>query len=251
MERSQEEGQIDQRAGTPPRPPYSPVTPVFTNLAPLPGSATVVPPGTEYFFPVLPRQDGSSDSFSDLQRPPGFAPESAPIPISESENPDVIALRSAISILQLQKQQSLRDIEILDRMRTAAAAEPEKFAQEIVSGKLAPGELDGLVSFTNEDNSTQSANASTTNRASSFGTFPRPQNVIRMPPINWAKYQIVGEPLDKLHEEQRRRPSVGEPRRNESALRVQEHILAAPYRPLIDKIDSPLKGRGMNNGKKT
>jgi hypothetical protein len=249
MERSQEEDriEIDQRAGTPPRPPYSPVTPVFADLAPVPGSTTIVPPGTEYFL------DGCSDGFPDLQRPPGFAPESAPIPISESENPDVIALRSAISILQLQKKQSLQDIGILDRMRIAAVAEPEKFAQELVSGKLASDGLGGLISLTNEDNwqTAQSSNVSTADRASSFGKLPRPQNVIRMPPINWAKYQIVGEPLDKLHEELRRRPSIGEPRRDESALRVQGHILAAPYRPFIDKIDSPLKGRGMNKGKKT
>lgn len=44
-----------------------------------------------------------------------------------------------------------------------------------------------------------------------FPKFPAPQNVIRMPPINWAKYHIIGEPLERMHEEQVKRPTAGEP----------------------------------------
>ena len=76
---------------------------------------------------------------------------------------------------------------------------------------------------------------------SKFGTIPKPQNVVRMPPINWAKYHIVGEPLDKMHEEQRNRPFAGVPRQDANQ-RAPEHFIAAPYRPLTGRIDSPVKG---------
>jgi hypothetical protein len=73
-----------------------------------------------------------------------------------------------------------------------------------------------------------------------------------MPPINWAKYQIVGEPLDKMHQEQVLRPSTGEPQPlpsqsqsqsrpayyDSTGERAPEHVLAAPYRPLVDKLDN-------------
>lgn len=85
--------------------------------------------------------------------------------------------------------------------------------------------------------------------------IPQPQNIVRMPPINWAKYQIVGEPLEKMHQEQILRPSSGEPRpynydstqphpQQQQQQRSPEYVLAAPYRPLVDKLNSPGKGRG-------
>ncbi|CAK7272977.1 hypothetical protein SEPCBS119000_005408 [Sporothrix epigloea] len=41
--------------------------------------------------------------------------------------------------------------------------------------------------------------------------LPQPQNIVRMPPINWNKYAVVGEGLEKLHADQIRRPPVGAP----------------------------------------
>jgi len=43
-----------------------------------------------------------------------------PVPISESDNTDAIALRSAIALLQLQKEKSRRDIRTLERVRQSA-----------------------------------------------------------------------------------------------------------------------------------
>ena len=71
-----------------------------------------------------------------------------------------------------------------------------------------------------------------------FPPLPTPQNIFRCPPINWAKYHINGEPLDRMHEEQLRRPSPGEPEHNGSAnaARPQPYVLAAPYSPLTDQL---------------
>lgn len=187
-------------------------------------------------------------------------PPPPPVPVSESDNPDVIALRSAISILQLQKQQSLRDIHALDRMKRAAAADPERFARELAAGDLSAGER-GFLDFNadepeeeeeaeqeegeneHEDDSMQEDSRQGDGKQDPFsnlGKIPTPQNIVRMPPINWAKYQLVGEPLDKMHAEQLRRPSAGEPQHD----RAPEHVLASPYRPLVDKLETPGKGRG-------
>lgn len=261
------------RPGTPPRPPYSPVTPVFAQLQPTGNNHAIVPPPVSSTSPIststfpvppfpasashphphsYPQNPPSGPSTAPAQ-PPSFATEPPPpVPISESENPDAIALRSAISILQLQKQQSLRDIKTLDKMKSAVAADPERFAQELAAGNLSEGDRGGFVNLDlsrdsedddeeEEEGGGEGSDSKGKDAFANLGKIPTPQNVVRMPPINWAKYQIVGESLDKMHAEQLRRPSSGEPRREESQ-RAPEHTLASPYRPLVDKLESPKKG---------
>ncbi|KAJ5157688.1 uncharacterized protein N7482_008788 [Penicillium canariense] len=238
----------DDRPGTPPRPPYSPVTPVFAQLDPVASTgATIIPPPLS----PSPKSHAQSELFSGYRPPPPpatppvFKPEPRPVPISESENPDAIALRSAISILQMQKQQSLRDIQSLDRLKEAAAADPEGFALELAAGRLRTEDRGAVIQFSDDDvmdteeewkEGEKKPNGDSTS-ASKFGRIPPPQNVVRMPPINWAKYQVMGESLDRMHQEQLRRPSSGEPRREPAA----EHVLASPYRPLVDQLDTPAR----------
>ena len=83
------------------------------------------------------------------------------------------------------------------------------------------------------------------NPPSPFGTIPSPQNVIRMPPVNWTQYHVVGASLDKLHEEQRKRPVGGQPSRDdeERRQRAPVHVLAAPFDPWRDGVVG--KGRGV------
>ncbi|KAJ5887118.1 hypothetical protein N7504_011165 [Penicillium tannophilum] len=244
------ENQPDQPP--PPRPTYSPVTPVFAQLEPVAAqNATIVPP------PLSPSP--TSHAAQQIYRPPPppanppvFKPEPPPVPISESENPDAIALRSAISILQLQKQQSLRDIKALDRMKEAAAADPEGFARELAAGRLRTEDRGAVIQFSDEnemdiDEDNEGIPKQTQGHSpSAFARIPQPQNVVRMPPINWAKYQVTGEPLDRMHEEQLRRPDPGEPRREPAP----EHILASPYRPLVDQLDTPARPGRSNKTKK-
>ncbi|KAJ5765878.1 hypothetical protein N7520_005437 [Penicillium odoratum] len=225
----------------PPRPTYSPVTPVFAQLEPVAAkNATIVPP------PLSPSPTNNTPH--QIYRPPPppvnppvFKPEPPPVPISESDNPDAIALRSAISILQMQKQQSLRDIKSLDRLKEAAAADPEGFARELAAGRLRTEDRGAIIQFSDEmdidEDDKENPKQTQGGSPSAFARIPQPQNVVRMPPINWAKYHVTGEPLDRMHEEQLRRPDPGEPRREPAP----EHILASPYRPLVDQLDTPAR----------
>ncbi|EAS37039.2 uncharacterized protein CIMG_02393 [Coccidioides immitis RS] len=280
MEPSSDNTPIAQRPGTPPRPPVSPVTPVMThtNLFPVADSEGMIPPPV-----VQPPEVESSIATPDLglaphprnstgsmapSSPPQISPprvlppEPAPVPISESDNPDAIALRSAISVLQIQKQQTLRDIRTLEKLKQAAAENPEAFAKDVVKGDItvSGGEMDIFQpQFQDQDGDKQSPGVSvdgdhqkqSEHAKPAFSKIPKPQDIVRMPPINWAKYHIVGEPLDKLHEEQRQRPSPGEPRKD-VPIHVQkapEHVIAAPYRPFTDKLDTPMKTRSSNKRK--
>lgn len=210
---------------SPQGPPYSPITPVLP-------SATLAPAST------------------------GYARESHPLhvdqlplqPISESDNSDAIALRSALSILQIQRQQSLRDLKTLDRQKHEAVADSETFANNILSGKIRSASNEGILGQSQGVRQAwdqhQSANGGSQTdqnsheggRPSSFDTIPTPQNIVRCPPVNWAKYHIVGEALDKLHEEQQSHPTPGQPRTEQDAIRPPEHVIAAPYRPWADKL---------------
>ncbi|KAJ5900066.1 hypothetical protein N7495_004810 [Penicillium taxi] len=188
---------------TPPGPPWSPITPPMAPLDPVAvdGDSLLPPP-----LVAIPAPPLSAVTAAQI-----YQPQPTPVPISESENPDAIALRSALSILQMQKQQALRDIQRLDRLKEAASVDPEGFARELAAGHLTAESNSGsVIQFTDEGEK-------------GFGRIPPPQNVIRMPPINWAKYQIVGESLDRLHDEQLRRPSSGEPY-------TSDVLLAAPVR---------------------
>ena len=72
-------------------------------------------------------------------------------------------------------------------------------------------------------------------KSAPFERIPGPQNVVRMPHVNWEKYHITGEPLDSMHEQQRRWPgnfAYGQDR-------GREQVVAAPYSPWLD----PLEGQ--------
>lgn len=62
-----------------------------------------------------------------------------------------------------------------------------------------------------------------------FPQIPGPQNVVRMPHINWEKYHILGEPLDRMHRQQQMWP--GMPYGQE---RGRGNVVAAPYSPFQD-----------------
>lgn len=216
---------------SPTRPPVSPITPVATvaQLAPTDSTDRVVPPP-----------------------PTDFLPQPPPKPISESENPDAIALRSAIALLQIQRDKSKKDIQTLARIKNAAVAEPQAFVDELKSGRLKPkhakndmlgptlnGSLDDVVNAADDDDDDDedSDDESRSPRSSrppppKFGPVPEPQNVFRCPPINWAKYHVVGESLDKLHAEQQKRPSSGA----SGQARAPVHVMAAPYSPFADHL---------------
>ncbi|KAI9776575.1 MAG: hypothetical protein M1839_009479 [Geoglossum umbratile] len=262
-----------RRSTSPPRPPVSPITPILSPATLVPSTestathappSTITPP-TDFNQPTCTATPSAAASF--IQRP-------APVPISESENPDVIALRSAMSILQLQRERSKADLRALQTLKEKAVAEPEEFAQDLLAGKIESADQSrGLLgvdlgdvshhrdcggmttpsSIPNADlvdkmdiDSDGDDRKSNSTRHSKFSPIPTPQNVVRCPPINWAKYHIVGESLDKLHEEQRRRPTQGEPQRDNTGRGVSRapvSVVAAPYRPFVDRVAEPMRTR--------
>ncbi|KAI4102065.1 MAG: hypothetical protein LQ345_007387 [Seirophora villosa] len=211
-------------SASPTGPPYSPITPVMSNTMP---------------------SEGSQEAHHTFPAEPPLPPLE---PFSESDNPDAIALRSAISILLIQRQQTLRDLKTLERQKRAAVADPEAFSSAVVQGRVktqSKGVLDAQPDFApsyirdagasngQEESDTQTSQHS---HSQAFDDIPGPQNVVRCPPINWAKYHIVGKPLDVLHEEQRKRPLSNQDYGNSPPKRAEEHKIAAPYNPWQDRL---------------
>ena len=227
-ESSSPRGNNHEGSESPSAPPYSPITPVMP-------SATLAPAAIYHT--------------EDFPAPAVQFP--APVPISESENPDAIALRSAISVLQVQRQRTVRDLQMLDRQKVVAAANPEKFAHELASGNLKSASSQWILGKEATESlrppTDHSKDGSITQEGTTFGIIPAPQNIVRCPPVNWAKYHVIGEALDNLHQEQRSRPTLGDPQREYETPREPEHVIAAPYRPWADTTPaSPARTRSID-----
>jgi len=149
-----------------------------------------------------------------------------------------MALRAAISVLQMQRDKSKRDLQTLEKIKLAATQQPELFAKELASGTLRQeaSHSDPLratfESDSEEEGDDDEEVSSAAEPVSNFPKIPSMQNVFRTPHVNWAQYSIVGDSLDKMHEEQRSRPSQGEGVRGSA---VPERAIAAPYSPFTDK----------------
>lgn len=61
--------------------------------------------------------------------------------------------------------------------------------------------------------------------------IPAPQQIVRMPPINWDKYHVAAEPLERMHLAQQLRP--GE---HPGTLHSRESVIAAEYDALYDRV---------------
>ncbi len=177
-----------------------------------------------------------------------------------SDNPDAIALRAAMSILQIQRQQALRDMKTLEEQKFKALGDPEAFARGVSEGKIKARGVQDIMPTADEQDQDEDSEDNLNSEShpftnggedgrnfEPFGTLPSAQNIVRMPPVNWAKYHIVGESLDRLHEEQRARPIPGQPLRDEDLRpkeRALESVIAAPYNPWVDKVgEKPTRTR--------
>ncbi|KAL8676084.1 MAG: hypothetical protein Q9186_007360 [Xanthomendoza sp. 1 TL-2023] len=212
-------------------------------------------PTSPTFSPITPvmSNDLSTQHAPHNERPQ--LPELPPLqPFAESENPDAIALRAAISVLQIQRQQALRDLVSLEQQKKLAAANPQAFVRAVASGAVktrstGPSEFQtsfaSLHSDSNEDEGEEQLGSDTVTPEqaahSAFEDIPGPQNIVRCPPVNWAKYHVLGQPLDDLHEEQRRRPADGHTSEDKVQLRGEEHVIAAPYNPWKDRLEPRTK----------
>jgi len=264
-------------SSSPVRPTYSPITPVL-------GSARLAtPPPPASNPPQQPQR-----TYTHTQPPQTFIPAPLPPPetISLDSNPDALALRSAISILQIQSRKATSDIQTLQQIKERAVADPAAFAEALTSGKIkttpdplfgpsfsgatssdgesddsdaeAPRDSNGDTTMSDirphvdSNGDTAMADSHQAPNTQPWPHLPKPQSVVRTPPINWAQYGIVGEPLDKLHADQVTRPMEGLPARIgtdgqatpvEGGKRHEGLGVAAPYTPGRDKIEKPKKKR--------
>jgi len=149
----------------------------------------------------------------------------------------------------LQREKSKRDLQTLEKIKLAATQQPELFARELASGTLRQeaSHSDPLratfESDSEDDGDDDGKTMSAAEPVSKFPKIPSMQNVFRAPHVNWAQYNVVGESLDRMHEEQRSRPSQGEGMRGSA---VPERAIAAPYSPFADKppaLQQPPPGR--------
>lgn len=214
-----------------------------------------------------------------------------------NENVDVIALESAILLLQRQKQKAEEDIRQLQRIKQEATRKPAEFVQDLASGKVGQGPQVAPPSAGGDDDDDEDEDEEDEDESSddemegreggeasssglgpspmkapgkgkaaaaapqprqppppSWANLPTPQDVVRMPAINWSKYAVVGESLDKLHREQLSKPTLGTPATVAADGKAYEFKggpnpddgkksvgIAAPYDPLHDKIKKPRK----------
>lgn len=210
-----------------------------------------------------------------------------PVSIAESDNPDVIALRSALMILQMQRETATKDIQRLAKLKSEVVKDPEAYVKELVrrdqhatnarststpikEDLLAPTLrylVEGLgkdseflqpdPTGTGEQNDKEakidSGNGESEDDVSRsrFPAQPKEQNVYRMPPINWSKYQLAGAGLEKLHHDQQTRPSAGQPAVPvlDGGPQAERYVMAAAYQPVVDAgklghvVDHPMQTR--------
>ncbi|KAI3556304.1 hypothetical protein CABS01_04440 [Colletotrichum abscissum] len=235
------------RSSSPARPPISPITPT------LPPARLPDPPAP--FAADRPVLTHSSQPSAATAIPPP-----RPEPIDFDSNPDVLALKSAISILQMQSRKAAADIQGLNAAKNAAVENPSAFLADLGTGKVhTQGDKLFAESDSDSDDETEgkadgsAAQGKAKEPPQPWESLPKPQNVVRCPPINWSQYAVVGESLDKIHADQLARPSQGAPAtlgpsgtyefKGEPGGNQRPFIgVAAPYTPGKDRIEKKARG---------
>ena len=263
------------RQPTPPPPAYSPVTPE------MPPAILAAPLNTDTSsnanaYSFAPPADSSPDPISTnhvhpqprlhLNGPAPLAePQQPPAaePISLEENTDAIALRAAKTVLQMQRQRALQDMVTLEKQKTRALEDVEGFVTGLVDKSITVRDTNGVLPRSlvdDEDEEDDEDEQQDAQRQMNTAVqqrqqqepehgglgqmeIPSAQNVVRMPPINWQKYHVIGESLDRLHKKQNIRPTVGIPECTR-----KEAEVAAPYDPFVDNLDPTAKAESASRG---
>lgn len=229
---------------SPVAPAFSPITPkaqpTFPASYPLPSQDAPFGAFNSLDANIQPQSQPQQDTASIA--PAQYIPPPPPPPFSSEDSTDAIALRAAISSLQFQKQKAAEDIRALEGLRKKALGEPELFRSELAAGRLKEqkptvGDLRAILDHESDedDDDDAMAGAETDDEkdAAPFERIPGPQNVVRMPHVNWEKYHIHGEALDRMHEQQRKWPGSFDYGQDKG----REFSIAAPYSPWLDSVE--------------
>merc|ERR1711977_636045 len=172
------------RSASPVRPPVSPITPTLRAARPV--------------------QNGRQ-TYTHSQPPQIAVSAPAPEPIKFEENPDVLATKSAISILMMQARIAAEDIKSLQRTKERGLQDPDEFMRALQAGEIKQ-KGDTFMGLAQDDDEEEEEDSTKPGESKSWEKLPKPQDVVRMPHINWDQYAVVGESLNKLHSEQLRNP---------------------------------------------
>lgn len=288
----------DPKAGrteiSPSRPPISPITPSATLAKLASAPAPIHPPLSPQFDGVQElssqnpppkdaaarQQEGEThdqhSADADPNRGISTIPAPQPVEFDEEENTDVAAVRAALAILHHQKQKSERDIKTLQTLKRSLRQDPARFTEELVAGRLREERMPddplhatfprNVYEEADEDDMDHEVSAESRHDTSSYPKIPSKQNVVRCPPVNWNKYHIVGKPLDLMHEEQRKRPSEGQPSSGPilqagnpfhtpssaaSGPPAPLHHIYKPYDPFSDSVQSGSQRDGVQTRRST
>lgn len=223
---------LSDTLGSPTAPEFSPITPKVDPLLPVLSTQTSPATNESVEAEQPPKQEHAQPQVAPAAiRPTTYIPQPPPQPFSSAESSDGLALKAAISSLQYQRQKARDDLKSLDQIRNLALADPEAFAKELAVGRLREKRED----FGSADEVANSSLPDTarTENATSLPGIPGPQNVVRMPQINWDKYHVIGEALDSLHDQQKRWPGSLPFQQD----RGREAAVMAPYSPFQDLVD--------------
>ena len=129
------------RSTSPTAPPYSPITPTYRQQQHRIGSIASIGSPRYQVHPTIQTAtapntvNGSSNnvrsSSSELPQVPR-----ASEPIDLASNPDALALRATLTILQMQRQRAIEDMQTLDRQRAIAESHPEAFQRSLLTGEI-------------------------------------------------------------------------------------------------------------------
>lgn len=113
----------------------------------------------------------------------------------------------------LQRERAKRDIQTLEELRLQAMDQPVEFIEYIqeLARPSPSGEYGTTSGSSDEEVTSTDTKKKKRRRYPAFDghkELPKPQEIFRCPPIEWEKYRVLGAPLDKLVDEQQRRPQV-------------------------------------------
>lgn len=229
-------GPNHQARQSPPRPPVSPITPVLGPTRPSQGVGDA----------NHAQQSGFILTHSQPKQ--RVIPQPPPVAIDLESNPDVLAVKSAIALLQFQAKSARQDMQTVQQIKRRAMQDPEAFLDAASAGLISPSDIPPLMRCVDDDEDAHDSmgdqhlpgNGVRESSQSTWPQIPVPQEIVRCPPINWHRYAVEGDELERIHTLERQRPSQGNPqilqpdgelRDGAPGERRDDVGIASPYRP--------------------